>query len=146
MQKSNPTATPGCGSKKCLACRGERGKGGSCRRGNIQYEICCNLCPDEVKSAYVGETSRNLFARGVEHDRKFETKDRESFMIKHQTEKHDGQPVTFEGKVTGSFRDCLTRQVSEGVTIRRCPYEILNSKSEWHQPGLWRVRSQLEKE
>ena len=70
LQKSNPTATPGCGSKKCLACRGERGKGGSCRRGNIQYEICCNLCPDEVKSAYVGETSRNLFARGVEHDRK----------------------------------------------------------------------------
>ena len=146
MQKSNPTATPGCSSRKCLACRGESGRGGPCRRGNIQYEVSCSLCPDEAKSAYVGETSRNLFARGMEHDRKLETQDKESFMIKHQAEKHDGQPASFEGRVTGSFRDCLSRQVSEGVTIRRCPYKILNSKSEWHQPSLWRVRSQLEKE
>ena len=146
MQQSNPTATPGCDSRKCLACRGVRGKGGSCRRGNIQYEVSCSLCPDEAKSAYVGETSRNLYARGIEHDRKFETQDKESFMIKHQADKHDGQPASFEGRVTGSFKDCLSRQVSEGVTIRRCPYQILNSKSEWHQPSLWRVRSQLEKE
>ena len=102
--------------------------------------------PDEAKSAYVGETSRILFARGMEHDRMFETQDKESFMIKHQTEKHNGQPAEFEGRVTGSFTDCLSRQVSEGVTIRRCPYKVLNSKSEWHQPSLWRVRSQLEKD
>ena len=49
--------------------------------------------------------------------------------------------------VTGTFRDCLSRQVSEGVQIRRCAgfTNIMNSKSEWHQPVLWRVISEIER-
>ena len=35
--------------------------------------------------------------------------------------------------------------VVEGVQIRRCAgsTKIMNSKSEWHQPALWRVRSEI---
>ena len=40
-------------------------------------------------------------------------------------------------------KDCLTRQLSEGVHIRRCEEEVLNSKAEWHQPALWKVTSEL---
>ena len=67
-------------------------------------------------------------------------------MTKHQTEKHHGAEADFAAKVTSSFRDCLSRQVSEGVYIRRSEYEVLNSKAEWHQPALWRLRSELTKE
>ena len=58
----------------------------------------------------------------------------------------DGQPADFDAKVTVTFRDCLSRQVSEGVHIRRCKTDTMNSKSEWHQPALWRVRSEIERE
>ena len=45
-----------------------------------------------------------------------------------------------------SFQDCLSRQTAEGVCIRRCKKDILNTKSEWNQPSLWWVRSELNKE
>ena len=70
----------------------------------------------------------------------------ESFMFKHQYEKHNGADENFLASVKSSFRDCLTRQISEGVHIRRCESEVLNTKSEWHQPALWRVRSELSRE
>ena len=145
VQKSNPTATPGCNATDCLACRRGGGKGGNCRKGNIQYEMACRLCPDDGKCAYIGETSRNLYTRGAEHVGKYETGNCDSFMVKHLEEKHRGEEADFDAKVTGVFKDCLTRQVSEGVQIRRCGYSVLNSKSEWHQPSLWRVRNEVER-
>jgi hypothetical protein len=64
-------------------------------------------------------------------------------MKKHQAEKHAGVEPNFEARVTNVFRDCLTRQVSEGVSLRRSNVEVLNSKSEWHQPALWRVQNEI---
>ena len=147
VQMSNPMATPGCADKACLACQRERGKGGKCRKGNINYQLECRLCPDTDRTLYIGETSRNLFTRGKEHTAKYEGKKEDSFMLKHHREKHVGQDAVFEGKVTGVYRDCLSRQVSEGVQIRRNAGDmnIMNSKSEWHQPALWRVRSEIER-
>ena len=46
-QKSNPTASGGCQGGDCLACKGGRGTGGSCRKSNVLYEIACQLCPDD---------------------------------------------------------------------------------------------------
>ena len=57
--------------------------------------------------------------------------------------KQNNEEANFKANVTGSFKDCLTRQVSEGVGIIRCNVEILNMKTEWHQPPLWRVQSEL---
>ena len=64
-------------------------------------------------------------------------------MKKHQQQEHHGVAGLFKAKLTGSFKDCLTRQVSEGVGIRRCEVPIMNGKSEWHQPALWRVQHEL---
>ena len=58
-------------------------------------------------------------------------------------EVHGGAQAQFTAKVTNSFRDCLTRQVSEAVTIRRSEKDVLNGKSEWHQPALFTVRSEI---
>ena len=53
-------------------------------------------------------------------------------------ESHHGKP--------SNFHECLTRQIVEGVAIRRCDGQVLNTKAEWHQPAIWRVRSELSQE
>ena len=143
VQKSNPTATPGCSSGDCMACKRGRGKGGGCRRSNALYEIECGQCPEETKSVYIGETARNLYTRSREHQQNYEKKKSESFMLKHQIGEHGGAVADFSAKILGTFKDCLSRQVSEGIHIRRCSSKVLNSKAEWHQPAMWRVRSEL---
>jgi hypothetical protein len=96
-----------------------------------------------VQKISVGETARNLYTRGKEHISNYEARNRESFMKNHQQEKHHGADADFSAEVTGRFKDCLSRQVSEGVHIRRSQHVFLNSKSEWHQPALWRIRSEI---
>ena len=146
VQQSNPTGSNGCQGGDCVACKGGRGAGGSCRKSNVLYEVACQLCPEDSQAVYLGETARNLYTRGREHRRNYLKQNTESFMFKHQYEKHNGADENFLASVKSSFRDCLTRQISEGVHIRRCEREVLNTKSEWHQPALWRVRSELSRE
>ena len=92
LQKSNPTATPGCDNADCLACAGGRGKGGPCMKSNVQYELECELCPDTDKCVYIGESSRNLYTRAKEHIGKYNSRktSHDSIIKKHQDEKHQG--------------------------------------------------------
>ena len=62
LQRSNPTAKPGCEDYDCIACKDERGDEGNCCRNNVNYEKECQLCPEESRPVYIGETSRNRFA------------------------------------------------------------------------------------
>ena len=146
VQNTNPTATGGCSSLDCQACKDERGNGGPCRKSNVLYKFACQQCPAEKQAVYLGETARNLYTRGREHHQNYLRKQQESFMLKHQNDQHGQREPNFEAKVIGCFKDCLTRQISEGVHIRRCEEEVLNSKAEWHQPALWKVRSELSRE
>ena len=116
-----------------------------CLKSNIQYQLECGLCTEEEKGVYIGESSRNLYTRSKEHLGKYRSKKRQSdsFMKKHQDEHHGGGEADFRARVTGVFRDSLSRQVSEGVHIRWGGRSILNSKIERHQPALWRVQSEL---
>lgn len=70
--------------------------------------------------------------------------EQESFMNKHMSENHDGMADDFVAKVTHSNKDCLTRQIREGVLIRRSERELMNNKAEWFQPPLFRIRSEIE--
>ena len=45
--------------------------------------------------------------------------------------------------VTVCTRDCLSRQVREAVLFRRSNHNVLNSKSGWHQPVLYRVQQEI---
>ena len=65
-------------------------------------------------------------------------------MAKHQQSAYGGEEPTFRARVTASTRDCLSRQVREAVLIRRSDKNILNGKSEWHQPALYRVQHDVE--
>ena len=144
LQKSNPTATPGCDKPDCACCKEERGKGGQCHKNNVNYKVTCKLCPLGKEAVYYGETSRNVYIRMTEHNR---AKGEESFMKRHLEEAHRGREGNFEAKVTKTNKSCLSRQVREGVQIslhnHRQP--ILNSKSEWHQPSLYSIRSEIVK-
>ena len=152
VQRSNPTATQGCMEDDCIACNVERGKGGDCRRSNVNYEIECQLCPDGQRPVYIGETARNLYTRAREHMNGEHRKTREeeeestSFVRRHMEQHHKGLQSKFKARVTKANNDSFSRQVREGVLIRRCKKEMLNSKSEWFQPPIYRVRSELIRE
>ena len=140
IQRSNPTSTPGCTKKDCLGCGEGRGKGGNCHKNNINYKISCQKC-DKV---YIGETSKNLYTRALQHSQN--KKEDESFMNKHYQEEHNGEEKSFTAKVTHSNRDCLTRQIREGVLIRRATKPLLNSRTKWFQPPLYRVQNEVVRE
>ena len=103
-------------------------------------DIKCKPCEDAI---YFGESHRNLYSRGREHIKKYERGDESSFMFRHQVEKHGSNPVEYEMKVFKTFRDPLSRQVTEAVLIKNHQGELLNSKSEFHQPSLIKVRSEI---
>ena len=95
------------------------------------------------QSLYLGESARNLYTRGAEHMGNYRTGNKKSFMKKHQDSEHQGQVGDYTAKVTARTRDCLTRQVREAVLIRRCQVPVLNSKTEWHQPALYRIQNEI---
>ena len=68
-------------------------------------------------------------------------------MIKHLEEAHEGREGSFEARVTKTNRDCLSRQVREGVYISQQGGKqlLMNTKSEWHQPSLYRIQSEVTK-
>ena len=142
LQRSNPTATPGCNKLDCMGCRSKRGEGGQGHQNNVNYEIACKLCDEANPAVYIGETSRNMYTRGGEHMRM--RKDEDSFMSRHMREKHEGEDDNFVAKVTHSNKDCLTRQIREGVLIRRSGRKLMNNKAEWFQSSLVHIRSELE--
>ena len=90
----------------------------------------CQLCPDDNKSKYIGESSRNLYTRSKEHLANYRSGLQTSFIIKHQNTMHQGEEAVFMAKVTTRTRDCLTRQVREAVLIRRSQVPVLNGKTE----------------
>ena len=143
FQKSNPTEMPGCDNDNCLPCRTGRGDGGRCQGSGVNYAVECQLCPAGAKSLYLGESSRNLYSRCIEHEDRYRTGSDKSFMLKHQSKEHHGEAGQYTAKVTASTRDCLTRQVREAVEIRRCKVQVLNSKTEWHQPPLFQIQNEI---
>ena len=103
------------------------------------------MCPEGGRGVYIGETSRNLYTRSKEHLNNYKSKSQSSFILNHQNNKHEGAEPDLRATVTARTRDCLTRQIREAVLIRRSQVPVLNGKSEWHQPPLYRVQHETER-
>ena len=98
---------------------------------------------------YWGETSRNLYTRCKEHlgNLNRDTNDEDSqFMKTHMAEYHEGMESKFVAKVTHANKDSFTRQVREGVQIRRSKRPVMNTKSEWFQPSIYRIHIEVVRE
>ena len=138
LMRPNPTGDSQCKKPKCPVCP----SGGTmCHKHNICYKYKCNICEEDV--VYIGETSRNLYSRGMEHSSLYEKESPKSFLHNHQVEQHNSEPADFDVKVIKSVKDPLSRQVTEAVMIKNHTGELLNSKSEFHQPPIVRVRSEV---
>ena len=59
---------------------------GNCEGGGANYEKECQLCPDDNKSKYIEESSRNLYTRSKEHLANYGSGIQTSFISKHQGE------------------------------------------------------------
>ena len=150
LQKTNPTASVSCGKSDCDFCKQDRNNGGSkmCHKTGVVYKYSCQN--DGCEATYVGETSKNVYTRNLEHKYLYtggtsnsETIKEKSFLSRHQKEKHLNEPENFKITVLKSYSDCVSRQVGEATHITKCGGEILNSKSEFYQPPKVRVRSEV---
>ena len=138
LQKSDPFKQDKCADVEgCVRCKSDgRGKG-MCRRDNITYEMECDKC----QYVYIGESARNVYSRGIKHEKDLSRKDKKSVLYRHVSSAHDKDDnVTFTTSVTGSYTDALTRQLSEAVKINNDPRTLINNKSEFHHPPVPRVQ------
>ena len=128
-----------CCKLKCIPCSQPGGSRCCHKTNNVTYQYTCKEC----EAVYTGETSRNLYTRAQEQQKKYEVKAGDSFINNHQVESHNGSAPNFDVKVVGSYRDPLSRHVAEWVMITNTKTEILNSKAEMVQPPIVRLRREV---
>ena len=97
--------------------------------------------PSDRLGIYLGESSRSLHERMAEHvedARKFRVG---SHIVKHWMEEHPKMttmpPWSF--KTLRSFKDCLTRQLTEAVAISLSSDSLLNGKCDYLANCISRV-------
>ena len=157
-----------CGRQECHCCNTGGENRPNCKSQSILYESVCELCKDEdttsteessnheggMKSGkecgkvdsrrgvYYGETSRSLHERSQEHLKDAERFDPASHMIKHWMVDHPAQKELplFKFSVIRKFKDCLSRQVAEALRIMSTKDRILNSKNEYLDNCIPRIR------
>ena len=131
FSSTNPWGSSECGRPDCVVCSQGDEQVQDCHRRNILYENRCTAChvgseKDDSKLSgtgrgiYVGESSRSMYKRAAkEHEADRAGEMEESHQIKHWVLDHPGldAPTKFKFKVVSSFRDALTRQLSEAVRI-----------------------------
>ena len=138
-----------CRWPQCPVCPLNSGKGNSkCRVSNVVYEAKCFECLEMLErgdiqerdvGVYVGETSRTLLERALEHVTAADNLDVDNFITKHWASSHrtlESRP-RIKFKVIKQFKDALSRQVSEAVWIEHVAN--LNSKAEWGKNSLTRL-------
>ena len=136
--KAEPLRALHCGRADCFCC--STGNPGGCERNSVGYRMSCDTCLlAGVLALYDGETGRNAYARGGEHQGDLRHEREESPLWKHCQLVHGGEAQPFSMKVLRSFQSCLERQVNEAVRISNTEAEhILNSRSEFHQAPIIR--------
>ena len=97
-----------------------------------QNEITCDKCG----AVYHGESGRNGYTRGLEHQKELESKNKHSVMLRHTNLCHseDVTPPTYKMKITSIHGgDATIRQVTEGVKISNSIDNemLINNKTEW---------------
>merc|ERR1712154_560950 len=80
---------------------------------------------------YIGETSRSMYERGLEHQRDLAELKPESHMLKHYFEHHSKEELEkmkFGARIIKPARTAFNRQVCESVQIQEnaARHEILN--------------------
>ena len=147
--KTDPFNGNQCSDKNCLPAQNPNNTI-SCRRNNVGYRIPCKLCIIEDKnSVYIGETGENMHVRYKSHLTKFNSKKKDlresSAFFKHLENAHGGRIENlkfsdcFLVEIVKAYSKPITRQTEEGTFMVNIKGNLLNSKTEWHQPKIVRT-------
>ena len=140
LTKPDPFTDRKCSDSTCMVCTTkEGGKGVSCRKEGVTYEIECR--EEGCGAKYIGETSSNAYTRGREHLQALQHHHTSSPLWKHTENAHKHSTPKYSMKVTGIYKhDATLRQISEAVKINTAPQDkLLNDKSEWGHTPLART-------
>ena len=126
-----------------------QGTGGSERL----HHICCfRMGSDRSGPGPVSEgTGTALFrtirhTRSLNHDYKNEKKHDNSFMHLHQEKSHNNENENFKLSVTHFYgNNRLSCEIAEAVILRQRTGEILNLKSEFHNPPIVKVTRSVQR-
>ena len=174
LTKSNPWQGMDCGRDACLLCKTklktERNLTQDCHTRNLVYETCCMTClkkdEEEVERKYegdarkmkemkgkirmhlyVGETSRSMYERALEHQGDVEQLKTSSHMLRHLVEMHGGEErskVEFGVKVLRYTRSSFERQILESVLIQsKRSHHIMNNRAEFNRCAIPRLVTKL---
>ena len=82
---------------------------------------------------FIGESSRSIHERALEHVTDAQAFSTKSHIVKHWMSSHPTLPTPpeMEFSVTGMFKDCLSKQISEALRINNSADVLLNSKGEY---------------
>jgi hypothetical protein len=151
-----------CGRDECPPCRKPEGRE-NCKARNIVYESKCLVCnpasshgeddhADQPsgrtqkprEGIYIGESSRSLHERALEHVRDAQSFSAKSHIIKHWMLSHPAlpSPPEMDFNISARFKDCLSRQIGEALRINFSKDILLNSKSEYRNNSLNRITIQ----
>ena len=150
LMKPGVLQTRNCGDTDC-AMYAQEGCGSVCRKSNINYRYSCTLPPCTTaesadNSCYHGESSRNIFSRGIEHHNAYIKKKDNSFINNHQMDVHDGAPAQFKVTVLSQHKDPMSRVIQEAMNIKNFQdkgLNCLNSKAEYRQAPIVRTKRQV---
>ena len=93
-----------------------------------------------MRAIYEGESGRNSYSRGLEHQQNLQDENADSPLWKHCTLEHNNEKVEFSMKTLKGYKSCLDRQVNEAVRVTSSrAHTLLNSKNEFHQTPIIRV-------
>ena len=88
----------------------------------------------------------NLWQRQTRHNYKNDKKHKDSFMHLHQEKSHNNANENFKLSVTRFYgNDRLSCEIAEAVILRQRTGEILNMKSEFHQPPIVTVTRNVQR-
>ena len=92
LGKANPWAGAKCHRADCWPCK-EEGQGMEiCQAESVVYKLSCKECEkDEIAVEYIGESSRSMYQRTVEHQEGLRTRNKDSTLWQHCLEAHGGK-------------------------------------------------------
>ena len=98
---------------------------------------------EQCGEPYHGETDRNCYTRGFEHEADLDNRRESSALWKHCVEKHGAVKQRFGMvQVDRARNDATKRQILEAVRIQReSPDQILNRRGEWNSNRVPRVNA-----
>ena len=124
--RKNPWKGAPCGREKCWPCQGDPERAGNCQVENVTYSITCVGCSQlGVTTTYTGETSRNMYCRGLEHHQALLNEAEDSVLWNHCQEVHGGNHQDFHMVLIRRHKSAFARQVSEGVEIEWCEADLI---------------------